>query len=79
MREAIEDGRKVMKTIVKCRLPEYVDACFGDTLTCCTLCATCSRKKDVTGRRDIFGVREVQNSGNTALKNTMTFDILSEA
>ena len=60
MREAIEDGRKVMKTIVKCRLPEYVDACFGDTCTCCTLCATCSRQKDVTGRRgyDKYGLEK---------------------
>lgn len=49
MREGIEDGRKVMKTITKCHIPEY----FKDTKidnTCCTLCATCKRKKDIVGR-----------------------------
>ena len=51
MREGIQNGRKVMKTIVKCRLPEYVSDAFHDSYTCCTLCATCSRKKDVKGRR----------------------------
>ena len=58
MREGIENGRKVMKTIVKCRLPEYMKNTFGDKYTCCTLCATCSRKKDVYGRagKDKYGL-----------------------
>ena len=61
MREGIQDGRKVMKTIVKCRLPEYVSEAFGDEHTCCTLCATCKRKKDVRGRRgyDKYGLEKV--------------------
>ena len=60
MREGIEDGRKVMKTIVRCRLPEYVNEAFGDEWTCCTLCATCSRKKDVAGRAgfDKYGLEK---------------------
>lgn len=60
MREGIQDGRKVMKTIVKCRLPEYVSEAFGDAYTCCTLCATCSRKKDVAGRAgyDKYGLEK---------------------
>ena len=51
MREGISDGRKVMKTIVKCRMPEYMAETFGDKCTCCTLCPTCKRKSDVEGRR----------------------------
>lgn len=51
MREGIDQGRKVMKTIVKCRLPEYMAETFGDKCTCCTLCPTCKRKSDVEGRR----------------------------
>lgn len=60
MREGIQDGRKVMKTIVKCRLPEYVNEAFGDKCTCCTLCATCTRKKDVIGRAgfDKYGLEK---------------------
>ena len=50
MREGIQDGRKVMKTVVRCHVPEYLKDTFGDKYTCCTLCATCSRKKDVWGR-----------------------------
>lgn len=61
MREGIEDGRKVMKTIVKCRLPEYLKETFGDGCTCCTWCATCKRKKDVTGRRD-YGHRGLEKT-----------------
>lgn len=51
MREGISEGRKVMKTIVKCRMPEYMAETFGDKCTCCTLCPTCKRKNDVEGRR----------------------------
>ncbi len=50
MRQGIQDGKKVMKTIVKCRLPEYLQETFKDKRTCCTLCATCKRKRDVRGR-----------------------------
>ncbi len=60
MRQGIENGKKVMKTIVKCRLPEYMIDTFGDRFTCCTLCATCSRKKDVQGRAgyDKYGLEK---------------------
>lgn len=51
MREGIDQGRKVMKTIVKCRMPEYMAETFGDKCTCCTLCPTCKRKSDVEGQR----------------------------
>ena len=51
MRQGIDQGRKVMKTIVKCRMPEYMAETFGDKCTCCTLCPTCKRKSDVEGRR----------------------------
>ncbi len=60
MREGIERGRKVMKTIVRCHVPEYFKDTFGDKYTCCTLCATCSRKKDVVGRAgyDKYGLEK---------------------
>lgn len=60
MREGIQDGRKVMKTIVRCHVPEYFKDTFGDKYTCCTLCATCSRKKDVWGRAgyDRYGLEK---------------------
>ena len=60
MREGIERGRKVMKTIVKCHVPEYFKDTFGDKYTCCTLCATCKRKKDVVGRAgyDKYGLEK---------------------
>ena len=51
MRQGIDQGRKVMKTIIKCRMPEYMAETFGDKCTCCTLCPTCKRKSDVEGRR----------------------------
>lgn len=51
MREGIDRGHKVMKTVIKCHVPEYLNNAFRDDTTCCTLCATCSRKKDVVGRR----------------------------
>lgn len=51
MRKGIEDGRHVMKTIVKCEIPEYFKETFGDDKTCCTWCINCKRKKDVCGRR----------------------------
>ena len=50
IREGIEEGRKVMKTVVKCEMPEYMQQVFGDDCTCCTWCATCTRKKDISGR-----------------------------
>lgn len=60
MREGIDNGHKVMKTIVRCHVPEYLNNAFYDELTCCTLCATCSRKKDVEGRRghDVYGLEK---------------------
>ena len=60
MREGLQDGRKVMKTIVRCRVPEYFKDTFGDKYTCCTLCATCKRKKDVWGRAgyDKYGLEK---------------------
>lgn len=61
MREGIQDGKKVMKTIVRCRMPEYMIDTFGDRFTCCTLCATCTRKKDVSGRAgyDKYGLEKL--------------------
>ena len=50
MREGIEEGRHVMKTVVKCEMPEYMSSVFGDDCTCCTWCINCKRKKDVCGR-----------------------------
>jgi len=66
IREAIDDGRKVMKPTSKCVMPEYLHNAFCDSngvfhgsITykpsyvspiCCTLCAKCKRKKDVDGR-----------------------------
>lgn len=66
IREAIDEGRKVMKPTSKCVMPEYLRDAFCDnsgvfhgSLTykpsyispiCCTLCAKCKRKKDVDGR-----------------------------
>ena len=66
IREAIDEGRKVMKPTSKCVMPEYLHDAFCDnngvfhgSLTykpsyvspiCCTLCAKCKRKKDVDGR-----------------------------
>ena len=60
MREGIQDGRKVMKTVVRCHVPEYLKDTFDDKYTCCTLCATCSRKKDVWGRAgyDRYGLEK---------------------
>lgn len=60
MREGVECGKKVMKTIVRCHVPEYFKATFHDGSTCCTLCATCSRKKDVMGRKDhgLYGLEK---------------------
>jgi hypothetical protein len=70
IREAIDEGRKVMKPTSKCVMPEYLHDAFCDSngvfhgsLTykpsyvspiCCTLCAKCKRKKDVDGR-DKYG------------------------
>lgn len=56
MREGIDSGKKVMKTVSKCFIPEYMDDTFHERV-CCTLCATCKRKKDVPGRKDhgIYG------------------------
>lgn len=66
IRQAIDEGRKVMKPTSKCVMPEYLRDAFCDNnrvfhgrLTykpshvspiCCTLCAKCKRKKDVDGR-----------------------------
>jgi hypothetical protein len=66
IREAIDEGRKVMKPTSKCVMPEYLhdafcdsDGVFRGSITykssyvspiCCTLCAKCKRKKDVDGR-----------------------------
>ena len=66
IRQAIDEGRKVMKPTSKCVMPEYLHDAFCDSngvfhgsLTykpsyvspiCCTLCAKCKRKKDVDGR-----------------------------
>lgn len=66
MREGIEEGRKVMKTKTKCLLPEYFSEVFGDKWTCCTLCAQCSRKKDVDGRKGYgkYGYETVHEDGS---------------
>lgn len=53
MREGIEAGYKVMKTVSECHLPEYMNECFGDGDTCCMLCATCRRKKENKGRGNL--------------------------
>jgi hypothetical protein len=66
IRQAIDEGRKVMKPTSKCVMPEYLHDAFCDSngvfhgsIThkpsyvspiCCTLCAKCKRKKDVDGR-----------------------------
>ena len=66
IRQAIDEGRKVMKPTSKCVMPEYLHDAFCDSngvfhgsLTykpsyvspiCCTLCAKCRRKKDIDGR-----------------------------
>ena len=71
MREGIEEGKKVMKTIVKCRVPEYLKETFGDDCTCCTWCATCKRKKDVTGRRG-FGWQGLEKEYNELYNNITT-------
>lgn len=49
----LEQGYKVLKPITKCRIPEYMKETMGDDskYVCCTLCATCKRKRDVDGRR----------------------------
>ena len=51
MKEGVLNGYKVMKTVTKCRIPEYMRESFKDNYVCCTLCATCKRKKDVYGRK----------------------------
>ena len=43
---------------------------FGDDCTCCTWCATCKRKKDVTGRRG-FGWQGLEKEYNE-LYNSIT-------
>lgn len=50
MREGVEDGYHVMKTVTECHMPEYMADCFGDSSTCCMLCATCRRQKEMPGR-----------------------------
>lgn len=66
IRQAIDEGRKVMKPTSRCVMPEYLRDAFCDnngvfhgSITykpsyvspiCCTLCAKCKRKKDVDGR-----------------------------
>lgn len=60
MKKGIEDGRHVMKTVSKCKIPEYFSDTFGQKFVCCTLCATCKRKKDVSGRRD-YGKYGLEN------------------
>ena len=60
MRKGVEDGRHVMKTVSKCKIPEYFSDTFGQEFVCCTLCATCKRKKDVSGRRD-YGKYGLEN------------------
>lgn len=50
MRKAIHEGYHIMKTVTECHMPEYMADCFGDGCTCCMLCATCRRQKDVAGR-----------------------------
>lgn len=52
MREGIEEGYHVMKTITECHIPEYMQEQFGDKCTCCMLCTTCRRSKDVVGRKN---------------------------
>lgn len=52
MREGIENGRKVMKSVTKCVVPEYLNNSFK-TGVCCTICKTCKRKKDVVGRQNL--------------------------
>lgn len=49
----LEQGYKVLKPVTKCRIPEYMKETMGDNAkyVCCTLCATCKRKRDVYGRR----------------------------
>lgn len=49
----VEQGYKVLKPVTKCLIPEYMKATMGDDskYVCCTLCATCKRKRDVYGRK----------------------------
>ena len=50
MRKGIADGYHIMKTVTECHMPEYMSDCFGDERTCCMLCATCRRQKEMPGR-----------------------------
>ena len=52
MREGIEEGYHVMKTVTECHMPEYLKEQFKDTNTCCMLCASCRRCKDMVGRKN---------------------------
>ncbi len=53
MKEGIQDGYRVMKTVSECHLPEYMSKCFSDGDTCCMLCTTCRRKKVNKGRGNL--------------------------
>lgn len=35
-----------MKNLRRCRMPDYLSECFGDTNTRCTMCENCRRKTD---------------------------------
>lgn len=35
-----------MKNLRRCRMPDYLSECFGDTNTRCTMCENCRRKVD---------------------------------
>ena len=44
-------------TKTACMMPEYMKQCFGKGDTCCMICATCRRSKDVSGRGTINGIK----------------------
>ncbi|MBR1580051.1 MAG: hypothetical protein IJ668_06095 [Selenomonadaceae bacterium] len=40
-KEGVENGRRVLKTVVECRLKDYFKESFGDEKTVCPLCKKC--------------------------------------
>ena len=40
-KEGVENGRRVLKTVVECRLKDYLKESFGDEKTVCPLCKKC--------------------------------------
>lgn len=49
MRNGVLNGYHVMRTVSKCKIPEYLSDTNSSSV-CCNICSVCKRKKDVCGR-----------------------------